>query len=301
MKLSQQVSLAALTSYTIGGNADYYALPTSIAEVQEVLSMVQEGNLPLFILGKGSNILVSDQGFKGVVLDTSSLTTLAFSDTSVTVGAGVLLTKLVTQSVNKGLAGLEELAGIPGSVGGGVLMNAGAYGREIAEHLSTVTWIDLKTNTLKTSTINELTFGYRTSSFRKSEALILEATWTLLPGKKEELIATVRSIQEKRKEKQPLKYPSCGSVFKRPPGNYAGALIEQAGLKGHTIGGAQISELHANFFINRGGATAQDVLNLISFATQEVFHNSGIHLESEVILVGDFTTPLWTPSKQTGK
>ena len=299
--IQEQLTLAPKTSYHIGGDAQYYSAPSSMKELQETLRFAQPKRLPLFILGKGTNILVSDTGYEGLIIDTSNLNSIAIDKTLATVQAGASFTKLIMQCVNDGLGGLEELAGIPGSVGGAVLMNAGAYGQTISEVIRSVTWMDLTSQTLTTTPKEKLTFGYRTSTFRETPALIIEATLELLPQKKRQLRKIVQEIQAKRRKKQPLQFPSCGSVFKRPPGNYAGALIEEVGLKGFQVGDAQISEKHANFIINRGKASAKEVRDLISHTIQTVYKKSGILLETEVIFVGTFDAPLWHPDPKDNR
>lgn len=295
--IEQNILLAPKTSYRIGGNADYFCTPKSYDDIAEALDYAQRNSLDTFVLGRGSNILISDKGYRGLIIDMSELNTITFNNSCVTAQAGALFTKFILTCVQQGLGGLEELAGIPGTVGGGILMNAGAYEQTISDCLSSVTWLDQENNQIHTSPIEELEFGYRTSTFRQKRAIVLAGEWALHPASSTDLKERVSTIQAKRKKSQPLQYPSCGSVFKRPPGNYAGALIQEAGLKGYTIGGAQISEKHANFIINTGGATAQDVHSLISHARQEVYKKSGILLENEVIFVGDFPTPLWTPNQ----
>ncbi len=286
--IEQNVPLASKTSYKVGGLASYYCKPTSEAEILEALTFQKEQKLALFILGKGSNILVSDSGFDGMVLDLSGFVGIDICKNQMTTLAGTQLTKAVMSVVDAGLQGMEDLAGIPGTVGGGVLMNAGAYSQTISDTLTAVRWLDLDTLSIYESGKEELSFGYRFSSFKEKNSLIISATFMLNRGDKRALKEQVTTIQEKRRSRQPLNYPSCGSVFKRPEGNYAGALIEASNLKGYAIGGAEVSEKHANFIINRGGATANDILSLIRYCRKSVFAKSGILLEPEVILVGSF-------------
>ncbi len=295
--IEQNVLLASHTSYKVGGPADYYCKPTSEEEVVEVYAFVKEKSLPLFILGRGSNLLVSDKGYRGVVLDTTALNKTTIDDTTLTVMAGASLTKTVVQAVRHNLAGMEELAGIPGTVGGGVMMNAGAYGQTISDRLVSIRWLPEGSDRVIESSKEELEFGYRYSSFKKSGGLIISATFELEKALTEDLLETIETIQAKRSKSQPLTYPSCGSVFKRPPNNYAGALIEKADLKGTNIGGAEVSEKHANFIINRGGATAKDIRSLINLCRERVYEVSGILLESEVIPLGEFEDSLWETVK----
>ncbi len=222
-----------------------------------------------------------------------NLNSIDISDTLLRVGAGALLSKTVMKTVTSGLSGMEDLAGIPGSIGGGVLMNAGAYGQTISDQLNSVTWYDIDRNQMHWTLKDELSFGYRTSSFKQKNAVILEASFKLIPGDATQLREKVLATQDKRRTSQPLNYPSCGSVFKRPEGNYAGALIEAAGLKGYRVGDAEVSVKHANFILNRGSATAEEIHSCISDVRRKVYENSGILLEPEVIFVGEFQTEMF--------
>ncbi len=294
MNIQENVELKPFCSYNVGGPARYYAEPTSAKDVAELVTHFHSINAKLFFLGKGSNILVSDKGFDGAVINLSSMKTISIEGTKLTVEAGAQLTRTVMKVVQEGLAGMQDLAGIPGTVGGGVLMNAGAYGQTISDTITSVTWLDCTTHEIKTSAKEELMFGYRTSSFRNKKRVILSAQFDLTEGNAETLREQVLVTQDKRRSMQPLNYPSCGSVFKRPEGNYAGALIEAAGLKGMREGGAQVSEKHANFIINSGGATAEDIRKCISEVRSAVHDHSGILLTPEVIFVGEFDTDMFT-------
>jgi len=291
--IHENFELKRVATYNVGGPARYYCEPTTIEEVQEALTRFEELQVPLFVLGRGSNLLISDKGIDAGVINTINLSSIDINGTNLRVGAGALLTKTVMKAVTAGLAGMEDLAGIPGSVGGGILMNAGAYSQTISEKLTSVTWIDLNDYQLRWSTRDDLTFGYRTSSFKQERAVILEATFKLVEGDATTLREKVLATQEKRRNSQPLNLPSCGSVFKRPEGNYAGGLIEAAGLKGYRVGGAEVSVKHANFIVNRGTATAEDIRTCISDVRRTVFEHSGILLEPEVIFVGEFDSLLF--------
>lgn len=297
--IQEQVCLAPFTSYKIGGPARYYCEPTTIAEVQEALALSREKGLELFILGKGSNILVSDDGFDGMVINFSQLKKMTFTGNRLVAEAGIKFSRMIMELVKRGLGGIEKLAGIPGTLGGAIIMNAGAYGPTISEVVESVTWIDRESGELFTSTKEELTFGYRTSSLKDIKGIVLSVEMAFEESDAAALVAEVEAIQEKRKASQPLNFPSCGSVFKRPPGNYAGALIEGSCLKGKRIGGAQVSPKHANFFVNLGGATASDVRALISHCRRHVYidTNAMYLLEPEVIFVGEFAEPLWSPDE----
>lgn len=294
MQILEQIELKKYCSYNVGGNARYYVEPTTIDETVEAVNHFRNLNVPIFFLGKGSNLLISDKGFDGCVINLSQLKTVTLENGSLYSEAGVQLTKMVMFAVSEGWAGMEDLAGIPGSLGGGVVMNAGAYSQTISDTLESVTWLDRDTGDVVTSSKDELFFSYRTSTFRNSNKVVLAARFKLIEGDAEKLRETVMAIQEKRRAMQPLNFPSCGSVFKRPPGNYAGALIEAAGLKGMRVGGAQVSEKHANFIINTGGAAAEDIRQCISEVRKAVHGHSGILLEPEVIFVGEFDYKLYS-------
>ncbi|MGM0443159.1 MAG: UDP-N-acetylmuramate dehydrogenase [Fibrobacterota bacterium] len=296
MKIEENVLLGPHTSYRVGGPARYWAAPRCARDAGEVLAFTRERNLPLFILGRGSNVLISDTGFPGMVLSTENMTQVSCTEGVISVGAGLLLNDLVKNAVSAGLAGLENLSGIPGSVGGGIVMNAGAFGAAISDTLSRVEWLDLKTGRIEHSCVDELRFSYRSSTFKKISALVTAADFNPVPGNQADLRATMQDIAGRRRKKQPLQYPSCGSVFKRPPGSYAGMLIEQAGLKGVGFGGAEVSQKHANFIINKSRrARAEDIRRVISLCRREVYTRSGILLSPEVIFIGTFSYPLWSP------
>lgn len=296
MLIKENVSLADKTSYHIGGATRWYAVPTSEKDLLTLFRFQKEQNIPCFILGKGSNLLVSDHGFYGLVIDMRLFNTISINTCMVSVQAGASLSQWVIHCIKAGLAGNEDLAGIPGSVGGGLAMNAGAYRQTISDNLRSVRWFDRDSQQIFETEKKDLHFAYRSSFFQKNNAIILSACFDYIPGDPSTLIEHIRSIQKKRNASQPLHLPSCGSVFKRPEGHYAGALIEAAGLKGLQCGGAQISETHANFIVNTGAARAHDVYSLISHARQKVFEQNGILLEAEVIFVGDFDFPLWLPT-----
>jgi UDP-N-acetylmuramate dehydrogenase len=279
--------LAPYTSYRIGGPTAVWAAPQSESALQRVLDAVHTAGAPLFVLGRGSNILVSDRGWRGVTLAIGeNLNGMTFSGLEAKVEAGALLKDLVRAAADRGLGGMETMAGIPGGVGGALCMNAGAFGREI-ESL-TLEVAGYRTNgEYFCAARNEITFGYRRAPELEG-VIIASARFRFQPENPEILKARMEQILRLRAQKQPLDYPSCGSVFKRPPGYYAGALIEEAGLKGERIGGAEISRKHAGFILNVAGATAVDVYGLMRRIEQRVFERFGVRLEREVRLVGDF-------------
>ena len=277
--------LAKHTTYKIGGPAEVYARPSTLEGVRKLLQIATEAAVPVFVIGEGSNLLVSDAGVRGVVLDLQDAAgQLVIRGEEVEVGAGLPLQQMVETTARAGLAGLENLAGIPGTVGGAVVMNAGAFGTEFFDLVSD---IDVMTSNGEVQTIQreQLDVGYR-RGYVPADGVILAARLRLRQGKREVLEKRVREILARREAKQPLEYPSCGSVFKRPPGDYAGRLIEACGCKGLRIGNAQVSEKHANFIINLGGATAEDVLAVIREVRRRVADRFGVLLEPEVRFVG---------------
>lgn len=287
LELREQEPLSRHTSFRIGGPISLMALPKT--EEQAVLALRAAANLGVhpFFLGKGSNLLVADEGFSGFAIkyvsEAGSMTRVG--DDALCAGAGVTLAQLAVFAMEHALTGLEFAHGIPGSLGGGVFMNAGAYEGEMAQVVREVHTINLK-GEKETFLREQCDFGYRHSIFSDETRLILAVRCTLCPGVRDEINDKMRLLMEKRRSKQPLEFPSGGSTFRRPAGQFAGALIEQAGLKGFAIGGAQVSEKHAGFVINRGGATCRDVLQLIREVKRQVFEQSGLRLEPELRLLG---------------
>lgn len=278
------------TTFKIGGNADCFINCTSEECAEAVAVICRRENIPLFVMGNGSNILVGDHGIRGVVMQLDSgFNTAVFDKNSCTVCAksGILLSKLASLACKEGLSGLECLSGIPGTLGGALYMNAGAYGDEIANHIESVVFLD-ENLTFRKITGTECDFGYRKSIFSNSDRIILSAVLKLIPDNSDLIRERMSLYTEKRVSKQPVDKFSAGSTFKRPEGNFAGTLIERSGLKGKSIGGAQVSEKHAGFIINTGDASANDVINLIEYVQKTVYENSGIMLEPEVKLVGEF-------------
>lgn len=279
----ENVSLAPHSSFRIGGAARYAAFPKSAHEIMTLLTYARERNLRTFLAGNATNLLFDDAGFDGLMIFTTAIKNVRFEEDRVIADAGASLTALSAEAMRRGLSGLEFAYGIPGTVGGAVYMNAGAYGGEIKDILTISTY--LGEGGISTRTKEDHLFGYRTSIYQSTGEIILSAEFSLTKKSPEE----VRTLSEKnmaaRRAKQPLEYPNAGSAFKRPRGAYAGALIEGAGLKGFRIGGAEVSEKHAGFIVNRGDATSQDVLALIETIREKVEKTSGIRLEPEVIHV----------------
>ena len=278
--------LSAHCTFRIGGPADVFILPENEAQLCAAIKLAKEANVKYYLLGNGSNILFADEGFSGVVIDVSALDAeIAVEDTVLTAGAGVRLAALCKAALKHGLSGLEFAYGIPGTVGGAVYMNAGAYGGELKDVLESVTFLDDNLQ-LRTLPAADLAMGYRTSIFEQNPGwCILSVTVVLHRGDGAAVLAKMQELLGKRKEKQPLEWPSAGSTFKRPVGAFAGKLIEDCGLRGFTVGGAQISEKHCGFVINRGGATCADVLALIEKVQKTVYDAHGVMLEPEVKII----------------
>jgi UDP-N-acetylmuramate dehydrogenase len=281
------VPLSTLTSFRIGGPAAMVLRPRNAEDIRKTIQACSQFVTPYCILGNGTNVLAPDAGYPGVIIRIDTpLTTPLFVDTTVTCPAGTALSVLARESVNMRLMGLESLSGIPGTVGGAVAMNAGAYGAEIRHIIKSVRI--LKNGRVLDVETKKTDFGNRTSKYAAPEVVVLSATFQLEHddgGAKERMMETTRQ----RKEKQPLTLPSAGSVFKRPNGRFAGALIEGAGLKGFSVGGAQVSPMHAGFIVNNGKATERDVLELIAIIQQRVYEESGVQLEREVKLFSELS------------
>ncbi len=281
----EQEPLKKHTSFKIGGNAELFVTVENTLQLKAVIKACNENDIPLFILGRGSNLLISDNGMKGVVLTLEGeFKDISIKENTITCGAGVNLTKLCTFALSHSLSGLEFAYGIPGSVGGAVYMNAGAYGGEMNDVVTSVTHIT-KDGDIVTLDKAQLDFSYRHSVYKTTDDIILSATFELKPDDSALIKERMDDFMNRRKTKQPLEYPSAGSVFKRPQGNFAGTLIEQCGLKGKTIGGAQVSTKHAGFIINVGDATCDDVLNLVKFVQDTVMEKTGYFLEREIIYI----------------
>ena len=278
--------MKAHTTFKIGGAADVYLVVRTVEELRLVIAACRDAGVPWMILGKGSNLLVSDDGIEGAVIaPDGDFKSIEVDGSTVLCGAALSLSKLCTVACEHELAGLEFAYGIPGSVGGAVYMNAGAYGGEMKDVISEVTFMT-PDGGIGTLTNAEARFGYRHSVFKENENIILFAKYQLTPDAKENILARMDDCMTRRRTKQPLEYPSAGSVFKRPEGAFAGTLIEQCGLKGRSIGGAQVSEKHAGFIINTGGATCADVLALVGLVQDIVLRQTGYRLECEIIRTG---------------
>ncbi len=282
----ENASMARYTTFRIGGAAEVLCEPESREEVCGLVSLLKEKNEPYTIIGNGSNLLVSDAGIDGVVIRIARRMNKAeVLGEKISAESGILLSELSSVAAKAGLTGLEFASGIPGTLGGAIYMNAGAYGGEIGALIETVTYIS-EDGAIKTSGREELSFGYRKSSFSENGGILLGCTLALSEGNEKEIRKKLQELAKKRAEKQPLSYPSAGSAFKRPEGYFAGALIEEAGLKGFRIGGAGISEKHAGFLVNYGGATAKDVRAVIRYVQETVQKKSSVFLEPEIRMIG---------------
>ncbi len=284
-KMKENEPLAKHTSFRIGGPAELMVFPSNRDELQTALRCAAEAGEKPRILGAGTNILAPDEGVRGLVVclrDTFMGLTL-LDDTHIEAMSGMTLAKTAMFAARNGLSGLEFAHGIPGTVGGAIYMNAGAYGGEIRDVAIETEFMRLD-GTVERVSGQAQGFGYRTSAFQRREGVIVSAAFALKPGNETEIREKIYELNQRRRDSQPLELPSAGSTFKRPKEGYAAALIEQAGLKGFTVGGAQVSEKHAGFVVNRGGATAADVLRLIDAVRERVLQTSGIELEPEVRL-----------------
>ena len=281
-------SMASHTTFRIGGPADYFVMPETVEEVAAVLELCKEEAMPYFILGNGSNLLVGDKGFRGVVIQLyKNFDGLQIEGTTVTAKSGAMLIRVAKESGKAGLTGLEFASGIPGTIGGAMVMNAGAYGGEMKDVVSAVTVLT-KDGEIKTLTRDEMNFRYRGSVVEDEGYIVLEAVMELKEGNLEEIQARIEELSIQRKTKQPIEYPSAGSTFKRPEGYFAGKLIQDSGLRGYKVGGAQVSEKHCGFVINAGGATAADVMQLMQDVSDKVNAQFGVTLEPEVKRIGEF-------------
>lgn len=290
LPFAQGEPLAPHTTFKIGGSAAFWCTPRDAKQLRRTLQLCRENGVRVYLLGNGSNTLFDDTGFDGAVIDMRGLSGMENSglDTDVvriTAGAGQTLGRLCSKAQTLGLTGLEFACGIPGTVGGAVYMNAGAYGNELKDVLESVTFLDSDLQ-LRTLPAADLAMGYRTSIFEQNpDWCILSATVVLHRGDGAAVLARMQELLGKRREKQPLEWPSAGSTFKRPQGAFAGKLIEDCGLRGFTVGGAQISEKHCGFVINRGGATCADVVALTEQVRQIVEARTGFVLEREIRVV----------------
>lgn len=284
--VQQNIPLKKYTTLRVGGPADYFVEPASEEALCALLEAARESETPVLLMGNGSNLLVRDGGFRGLVIRLGkAFSAIEKRENGLFAQAGALLSALSRAAADQGYTGLEFAQGIPGTVGGGVYMNAGAYGGEMSQVVESVRV--LRDGIIDTLSCADMEFGYRHSKAMEEGLLVLGASFHLEKGEKEAIEAAMRDFAARRKEKQPLEYPSAGSFFKRPQGHFAGALIEQSGLKGAQVGGAQVSEKHAGFLINTGNATAADFLSLMEKVQETVWKNFQVALQPEVRIVGE--------------
>lgn len=285
--LKLQEMMKEHTTFRVGGPAELFLQPKDAEELRNAIEILRKYEVPVMVIGNGSNLLVRDKGIRGAVIQIyHRMSGVEVQGETLLVKGGTLLSTVAAKAAEEGLTGLEFASGIPGSIGGAVVMNAGAYGGEMKDVLVSV---DVLTKELeiKTIPVEELELGYRHSIVPEAGYIVLGAKLKLTKGDPAAIRSRMAELAEQRREKQPLQYPSAGSTFKRPTGYFAGKLVQDAGLKGKTIGGAQVSEKHSGFLINIGGATAQDILDLIAFCQKEVQEQFGVTLETEVKIVGE--------------
>lgn len=284
VKYSENLSLKELTTFKAGGEADFVLFPETIEEIISCLDLIKKYNMPYYILGKGSNVLFTDKGFKGAIIRLgNNFSDMVVNGNTVRAQSGATLTALFKLAYENSLTGLEFASGIPGSVGGGVCMNAGAYGGELKDVIKSVTV--LKDNKIVKLSNEECDFSYRNSRIAKEGLIVLEAEFTLEKGDKNSIKSLSDDFNKRRAEKQPINKPSAGSTFKRPEGYFAGKLIEDAGLRGYRIGGACVSEKHCGFVVNDNNGTSEDILNLIAYVQKTVNEKFGVSLETEVKII----------------
>lgn len=286
-KIKKNVEMSKHTTFKTGGIADTFIVPETVEDIKNILKFFYEAGIPYYVLGNGSNLLVSDDGLRTPVISIGkALSSINVFENCITAGAGATLAAVSKKALEESLARFEFAAGIPGTVGGALIMNAGAYGGEMKQIAEAVSYID-PSGEEHVATGAEMEFSYRSSALMDTNCIITGASFVLQKGVKEEISEKMAELSFKRKDKQPLEYPSAGSTFKRPSGYFAGALIEEANLKGYTIGGAQVSEKHAGFIINKGGATTKDICDLISYVQEKVYEKHSVFLEPEVKYWGD--------------
>ena len=276
------------TTFRTGGPASLFIRPRTTEEIKGVLKLLKRSEVDFFILGNGSNLLVSDKGYDGVIISLANFDDIKIEDeTKVIAQAGAMNSAIASLARDNSLTGFEFAAGIPGTIGGAMIMNAGAYGGEMKDITAKVTVLSSDGEVIKLDG-QAMKFGYRTSAIKGKKFVVLSVLLELQKGNKDEIAGKMQELALKRKEKQPLEFPSAGSTFKRPEGYFAGKLIEDSGLRGFSVGGAAVSEKHCGFVINKGNATSSDIYNLIKHVQDKVYEDSSVKLEPEVIMLGEF-------------
>lgn len=282
----QDVPMKEHTTFRVGGCARYLAEPQNAEQLRQIIEACRDAHMPYYIVGNGSNLLVSDAGYDGVIIHLfKNMSQCRAEGTRLFFQAGVLLSKAAAFAWKEGLTGLEFASGIPGTVGGALVMNAGAYGGEMKDVVRSVKVL-MPDGAFREYTNEEMQFGYRKSRIAEEKSIVLETVLELAEGEPEQIRARMDELKEQRLAKQPLQYASAGSTFKRPEGYFAGKLIQDAGLRGFRVGDAQVSEKHCGFVINRGNATASEIAELIREVQRRVYENSGVRLETEVKFLG---------------
>jgi len=284
--VKQDEMLKNHTHIKVGGKADVFVQPTTYTEIQQVVQYANKHNIPITFLGNGSNVIIKDGGIRGITLSLTHITDVTVNEQTIVAQSGAAIIDISRIALEHSLTGLEFACGIPGSVGGALYMNAGAYGGEVA-YVLTKAVVMTKEGELITLSKDDFDFGYRKSRFANNHYIILEATFELENGVYEEIKEKMDDLTYKRESKQPLEYPSCGSVFKRPPNNFAGKLIQDSELQGTRIGGVEVSTKHAGFMVNVDNGTAQDYIDLIHFVQKTVKEKFGVTLEREVRIIGE--------------
>ena len=285
IEIKQNEPMSRHTSFKIGGNADLYIIPHDMDALIETVRILKETETKRYFLGNATNVLFDDAGFRGAVVSLGNICAIKVIENRIVTEAGASLNLVCKTARDKELSGLEFAYGIPGSIGGAVFMNAGAYGGEMSQVVAQSTYFSLDDMTVHTIPLTAHEYGYRESVYRHNNWLVLSAVLELQKGEYDKINAAMNDYMSRRVDKQPLEYPSAGSVFKRYPGRYTGQMIEECGLKGYSIGGAQVSEKHAGFIVNKGGATSADVLALIEHIKNEVYKKFDCRIECEVIHV----------------
>ena len=284
IKYLKDESLKKHTTFKVGGKADFVVSPSNLSVLSKLIKYLNENGIKYYFLGNGSNVIFNDQGFKGVIIKSQGFNDCSFDGNKAYFGAGVSMTYAAKLCGEKGLSGIEFYYGIPGNIGGGIFMNAGAYGGEISQNIVYAKYLD-ENGDPQTICKADCNFGYRHSCFMGKKRFILGAEFELTPKPKDEIISFMEDIMKRRIEKQPLDKPSAGSSFKRPEGYFAAALIDECGLKGKSIGGASVSEKHAGFIVNNGGATCRDIVRLADLVSDTVYKEKGVRIEKEMIIV----------------
>lgn len=283
-----QEQMSRHTTFRVGGPADFFVTPENEEQIQETVLLFRNEEIPFYIVGNGSNLLVGDRGYRGGIIQFfKKMSQISIRDSLVHAQAGALLSKIAAEAQSRGLAGMEFASGIPGTLGGAVLMNAGAYGGEMKQVLTGARVLKASGEVVEVP-VEEMELGYRRSIFSKTGDIILSADIKLEIGDSEQIQKRMDELRDQRTSKQPLEYPSAGSTFKRPEGYFAGKLIEDAGLRGFQVGGAQVSEKHCGFVINKEHASAKDILSLMEQVSDKVYAKFGVRLDPEVKMLGEF-------------